>query len=916
LAGGCAGGSSGRKEAPAPAKVDVATAAGERWLAALKDDRPQIRAWAAAMVGSLLCDGRAVEPLAAAMSDSDPRVREAAKYALEHIYDPRAAHAFVVALGHPDPAVRAVAAGRLIWVAREAGLRDDFALLVAPVRDPDPEVRRAAIHALRHVRDPRAVDLLIATMKSDDPKDRRAAVWSLVQIGDIRARDSFVAALTDKDPDVRAEAVVGLAAIGGDRTVELLLAAIADESGHVRWAAAWALGEVGDSRAISALTAALKDPKNSGRSSAARALGNLTDPQGPVVRPPRAAPAKVAGSPPTAAVIRREALRVPPDLNARITEGLAALMADLSSDVYGAAADALIKRQDARCIPAVIAALKDGSTIYVRQAAATVLGKIKDPRAIGPLVACLADSEWIVRYAACRALRPYKGEALTEALLATPRSDCAAGRAEMLTMLAETGDVRAVDAILAALKDPDPKVRYEAARAAGAFNDPRFLEPLLAAARDGDPSVRAAAAAALLGASGDRAAAAVAAVFKDDSSDARRLFVGSIRPGVNDALPLLAEALRNKDEKVRLAAICSLGALRNDGAWDLLHGAWKDEVPHLRLSALLALCFWKDARTWEVLALGVKDADPKIAAVAAAALGDFGDPRAVPCLEQALANQDFDMHAAVLLALGKLGRPPKDDGERAWLLFAGRKWSEAAQLAPANLWAVLSALHGAPQAQQAADDNFYGFFTWGGGLVCDAQGGEALRAGLADPDGDICAVFVAALGRGKDPAAMPLLLEFLKDERPEVRATAAGALGAIGQSSVVPALAEALRDGNEQVRASAALALGHIGQSSAVPALAEALCDENEQVRASAVAALGWIRDARVFPLLVGALKQGDAYAYVRQVAAETLGDLGDARAVEPLRNALTDYHAGVVQAARKALGKLGHPVPGGPSQK
>ncbi|MCX5654423.1 MAG: HEAT repeat domain-containing protein [Planctomycetota bacterium] len=877
LAGGCAGGASDRKEPPSPAKVDVLAAAAGRWLADLKDDRPQVRARAAGMAGFLLRDGRAVEPLAAAMGDNDRRVREAAKYALEHIYDPHAGHAFVLALGHSDPAVRAVAADRLTWIAGNTDLRDDFAVLATAACDPDPKVRCKAIFLLHDSRDPRAVDLLVAAMKSDDPETRREAAWSLAWFGDVRARDSLVAALKDKDPDVRAEAVAGLAEIGGDHAVELLLAAFADESGQVRWRAASALEEVGNSRAIPVLTAALKDPKDSVRSHAARALGNLTDPLGPVVRPPRGAPAKKVRG---AAVIRREALRVPPDLDARITEGLAALMADTSSDVYGAAADALVRRLDARCVPAVIAALKDGKTVYARQAAARVLGKIKDPRAIKPLVACLADSEWIVRDAARDALRTYKGEALTAALLAAPRSDRPEGRSRLVEMLAESGAAGGVDAVLVALKDPNPGVRCEAARTAGAFKDPRTLEPLIAATRDGEPSVRAAAAAALLGAPGDRAAAAVAAVMRDDSNEARLRLAGKIGPGANEALPLLADALHDKDEKVRLAAMSSLGALRSERAWDLLHGAWKDEVPHLRPSALQAMCLAKDARTLDVLAEAVNDADPKVAVVAAYALKDLGDPRAVPWLERALASQDFDTHGAALLALDKLGRPPKDEGDRAWLLFARGEWSEAKEMVPANLRAVISALHGAPSAEWIVDDNFNRYFSMY--LVCDAQGGEALRAGLADPNWCIRETFVAALGRSKDPAAVPLLLESLKDERPEVRGTAAGALGSIGLPG-------------------------------AVPALAGALYDENEQVRASAVAALGWIRDERVFPLVAGALKQGDAYVYVRQVAAATLGELGDARAVEPLRDALKDYHAEVVRAARKALDKLGQPVPDEP---
>jgi HEAT repeat protein len=59
--------------------------------------------------------------------------------------------------------------------------------------------------------------------------------------------------------------------------------------------------------------------------------------------------------------------------------------------------------------------------------------------------------------------------------------------------------------------------------------------------------------------------------------------------------------------------------------------------------------------------------------------------------------------------------------------------------------------------------------------------------------------------------------------------------------------------------------------------------------------------------LLNAALKDGDEN--VRQGAAEVLGRLGDARAVEPLTAALGDNDASVRSAAVRALGKLGNPA-------
>jgi HEAT repeat protein len=47
-----------------------------------------------------------------------------------------------------------------------------------------------------------------------------------------------------------------------------------------------------------------------------------------------------------------------------------------------------------------------------------------------------------------------------------------------------------LESILVALRNEDPNVRWEAARALGVLRDPRAVEPLIAALDDRDPDVR------------------------------------------------------------------------------------------------------------------------------------------------------------------------------------------------------------------------------------------------------------------------------------------------------------------------------------------------------------------------------------------------------------------------------------------
>jgi HEAT repeat protein len=94
----------------------------------------------------------------------------------------------------------------------------------------------------------------------------------------------------------------------------------------------------------------------------------------------------------------------------------------------------------------------------------------------------------------------------------------------------------------------------------------------------------------------------------------------------------------------------------------------------------------------------------------------------------------------------------------------------------------------------------------------------------------------------------------------------------------------------------------------AVEPLIEALSDENHcrntlyirSLRAAAAEALGKIGDARAVEPLIGML--GDEDSDVRYDAAEALGKIGDVRAVEPLIKALEE---GNPSAATEALAKI-----------
>ncbi|MBD3286677.1 hypothetical protein GF359_08770 [candidate division WOR-3 bacterium] len=156
-------------------------------------------------------------------------------------------------------------------------------------------------------------------------------------------------------------------------------------------------------------------------------------------------------------------------------------------------------------------------------------------------------------------------------------------------------------------------------------------------------------------------------------------------------------------------------------------------------------------------------------------------------------------------------------------------------------------------------------------------------------------------------AVEPLIDVLLHDDNGEARIEAAEALGAIRDERALPPLIDAMtNDQRDGVRSSAAYALGNIPDNRSVYALIHTvLNDEYYGARRGAAVSLGKLRDRRAVEPLISALL--DSEGWVRMVAAEALGNIGDSCAVDALiMSALEDDFYSVVIDAAEALGKIG----------
>ena len=583
-----------------------------------------------------------------------------------------------------------------------------------------------------------------------------------------------------------------------------------------------------------------------------------------------------------------------------------------------------------------------------RELAARALGLRGEPRAAEPLAELLDDDTFSVRYAAVRALGQIGGSKAA-ALLAGALVDSDL-RIPIAYALAALGDRRAVEPLIALLRDEHKDVRRSAADALGALGDLQAVKPLIALLRDED--VREAAAEAIIALGDPSAVEPLFALFQDEDEDEdvrgeAAWVLGALGdPSVFEWALALLDALsrdeRGADSDDWFAGLNVLGALEAlirsgsveahlallthedegvresaaiPGFRDLgdLGGAAPliallvHEEPDVRLGAAEALGELGDPKAVGPLLALLQDEDGHVRREAAEALGALGDPSAVEPLITLLRDEDEDVRRKAAEALGELGDPSAVEPLLALLQDEdGHVRREAAE--------ALGAL-GDPSAVEPLitllrdeDEDVRWRAAEALGELGDPKAVGPLLALLQDEDGHVRREAAEALGALGDPSAVEPLLGLLRDEHEDehLRMAAASALQALGGSGSVEALLALLRYRGPGMILQAGWLFFQFGDPSAVEPLIALLRDEDEYVRWRAAEALGALGDPSAVEPLITLLRDEDEY--VRREAAEALGELGDPSAVEPLITLLRDEDENVRWRAAEALGALGDP--------
>ena len=556
-----------------------------------------------------------------------------------------------------------------------------------------------------------------------------------------------------------------------------------------------ALGKLGPKakEAIPALVQAFQDREESVRDAAVASLVKI----GPGVVPlviveyPREKTRRYNGSP------RPCAARVLAEMGTDARDAVPLLIKDLGHRDYGIqteARNALVKL-GAVSRPALLETARDTSSTLASHALATLakMGPEVAGDALPLMIKALEDRDWVRRQSAVHAIGQM-GKAARAAVpaLAKALSDISGHVGEgAARILGELGpDAKeAIPALISCMKN-GARVRT-ASEALGKIG-PVAIPPLTKALEDENRNVRRGAAQGLghIGEPASKAAGALAeALRKDDERFFRQTVLwtlGRVKPsgkapvagllevirGKNpvfrkqatdilgqlgkEAVPLLLEALGDKDAAVRASVVA---ALKNIGpepktVIEPLTAIIKNGDSPGRTDALAVLEHLQQGAkpAMATLAASLRDGNKDVRASAAKALGKVG-PDALPLLGEALEDRNGDAREGALQALGVMGAAGKE-----------------------ALPALLKALKDrAVRVRRAAVD------------ALEKVGGApkmivpALARVLKDTDADVRLAAAAYLGRLGTEAreAIPALLMAATDANVLVRATAIDALSRI-----------------------------------------------------------------------------------------------------------------------------------------
>ena len=449
-----------------------------------------------------------------------------------------------------------------------------------------PAVQHELVEAIVRFGAP-MVDVLVEQLGRNDLDTRRAAVAALGHIGDTRAVPALIGLLDEGDRELLVPVAGALARLGDGRAFEPLIRLLGDDELAVRHGAIGALNSIGHPEMAARMQTLIGDPDPLVRESAVKIAGYFgyaACADGLLER------CRDAVEPVRAAALEHVAFLD----DDRVLPVLTRALEHDTPRARAAAAQALAYVQSPQATAALRHAVQDPDP-WVRYFSAASLGRQADATAL-PLLERLAQDDRLqhVRIAAVEAIGALGGEAAAGVLGAlTDSTDAMVAHAAVRALGSVDADT-ALEPLRRALSGTDAVRRAAAADALARWGRPPAVALLRwTAAADGEPDVVRAAIAGLsrIGNLATPAAPqAIAAIAEVAGDPARRPdAIAALSRVTPDAIPAVGNCLSARDPHVRRAVVEALGRLSHPTASAYVRSALADGDAAVRQAAVSVL---------------------------------------------------------------------------------------------------------------------------------------------------------------------------------------------------------------------------------------------------------------------------------------------------------------------------------------
>lgn len=437
---------------------------------------------------------KAVEPLVdiRCASGKNPVLRHAAEEALISL-KPYSKQAIIALLNKNSDTFAYLAVNGLKGLRPVEAIPDIIKLM-----DNDHSTIGGQAQSLLAEMNPEAVEPLINALKSENPRVRAAAAHVLGKIGNPQAAEPLINALADNDRSVRAKAARALKRCGGEQRRKTLFTVYQNETDpEVKKA----IESVLFKNVSPQVVPYLKKYLSNGSLLADQYTVVLdTEDQEQIAEELRSAP---AGE-------RKKIMFALAWFGSDwAVEQLADMIHQPADDLRRSAIRALGYDKNEKAVYVLTGILHDHENL-LRVEAIYSLGIIRNPIAINALLEMLHDDSPFIRRAAAASLTNFGSPAIAPLLemlhqndiylkwraawilghLTNPLDARGAVRGMVQYNAEVIQDDRVIDALIEALNDPSPEVRWTAIHSLGYIRHPKAIRPLIQILNDSDSGIR------------------------------------------------------------------------------------------------------------------------------------------------------------------------------------------------------------------------------------------------------------------------------------------------------------------------------------------------------------------------------------------------------------------------------------------